>query len=194
LFLFVAGAQAQPTARQLPNVTILATGGTIAGTGSTSTSTIGYTAATVGVERLIQAVPELAKVANVSGEQVFQIASENMGNEHWLTLAKRVNTLLAQSNVGGIVITHGTDTLEETAYFLNLVVKSAKPVVLVGSMRPSTALSARSRSMPSSLQAQRASSTPVSVTASWRAMAKPMTTRSTSLWPIRSMRIRRAFC
>ena len=84
----------------------------------------------------------MAKVANVSGEQVFQIASENMSNEHWLTLAKRVNTLLAQPNVDGIVITHGTDTLEETAYFLNLVVKSRKPVVLVGAMRPSTALSA----------------------------------------------------
>jgi L-asparaginase type II len=87
-------------------------------------------------------VPELANVANVSGEQVFQIASESMTNDHWLTLAKRVNTLLAQPNVDGIVITHGTDTLEETAYFLNLVVKSKKPVVLVGSMRPSTAMSA----------------------------------------------------
>jgi len=73
---------------------------------------------------------------------VFQIASENMSNEHWLTLAKRVNALLAQNTVDGIVITHGTDTLEETAYFLNLVVKSRKPVVLVGSMRPSTAMSA----------------------------------------------------
>jgi L-asparaginase type II len=127
---------------KLPNVTILATGGTIAGTGSTSTTTVGYTAATVGVQTLITAVPELAKVAHVTGEQVFQIASENMGNAEWLTLAKRVNALLAQPNVDGIVITHGTDTMEETAYFLDLVVKSRKPVVLVGSMRPSTALSA----------------------------------------------------
>jgi L-asparaginase len=87
-------------------------------------------------------VPELQKVAHVSGEQVFQIASENMGNEQWLVLAKRVNALLAQPNVDGIVITHGTDTLEETAYFLNLVVKSRKPVVVVGAMRPSTAISA----------------------------------------------------
>jgi len=135
LFLMASAAQAA-------NVTILATGGTIAGTGATSTTTVGYTAATVGVQRLIEAVPELAKVANVTGEQVFQIASENMTNEHWLTLAKRVNVLLAQSSVDGIVITHGTDTLEETAYFLHLVVKSRKPVVLVGAMRPSTALSA----------------------------------------------------
>jgi len=135
LFLMASAAQAA-------NVTILATGGTIAGTGATSTTTVGYTAATVGVQRLIEAVPELAKVANVTGEQVFQIASENMTNEHWLTLAKRVNVLLAQSSLDGIVITHGTDTLEETAYFLHLVVKSRKPVVLVGAMRPSTALSA----------------------------------------------------
>ena len=129
-------------AQKLPNVMVLATGGTIAGTGASSTTTVGYTAATVGVQQLINAVPEVAKVANVTGEQVFQIASESMTNEHWLTLAKRVNMLLAQPNVDGIVITHGTDTLEETAYFLNLVVKSRKPVVLVGAMRPSTALSA----------------------------------------------------
>ncbi len=129
-------------ADKLANVTILATGGTIAGSGASSTTTVGYTAATVGVDTLIKAVPELSKVAQVKGEQVFQIASENMSNEHWLTLAKRVNVLLAQSDVDGIVITHGTDTLEETAYFLDLVVKSKKPVVLVGAMRPGTALSA----------------------------------------------------
>ena len=113
LFCVALAAQAQTTAK--PNVTILATGGTIAGTGATSTTTVGYTAATVGVQALLAAVPEITKVANVTGEQVFQIASENMGNEHWLALAKRVNTLLAQQNVDGIVITHGTDTLEETA-------------------------------------------------------------------------------
>jgi L-asparaginase/glutamin-(asparagin-)ase len=129
-------------AEKLPNITILATGGTIAGSGATSTTTVGYTAATVGVQQLINAVPELSKIANVNGEQVFQIASESMTNEHWLTLGKRVNALLAQPNVDGIVITHGTDTLEETAYFLNLVTKSRKPVVLVGAMRPGTALSA----------------------------------------------------
>lgn len=138
LVLAMAAAQAQ----KLPNVTILATGGTIAGSGATSTTTVGYTAATVGVDALIKAVPELQKVAHVSGEQVFQIASENMGNQEWLVLAKRVNTLLARPDVDGIVVTHGTDTIEETAYFLNLVVKSSKPVVVVGAMRPSTAISA----------------------------------------------------
>ena len=139
---FVAGAVAQTTPPKLANVVILATGGTIAGTGATSTTTVGYTAAKVGVERLIEAVPELKKIANVRGEQVFQVASENMTNELWLKLGKRVNELLAQNDVDGIVITHGTDTLEETAYFLDLVVKSTKPVVLVGAMRPSTAISA----------------------------------------------------
>ncbi len=125
-----------------PNVVILATGGTIAGAGVSSTTTVGYTAAVTAVDKLISNVPELTKVANVRGEQVFQIASESITMENWLTLAKRVNQLLAQDNVDGIVITHGTDTLEETAYFLDLVVKSEKPVVLVGSMRPGTAMSA----------------------------------------------------
>lgn len=139
----IATAQAQDaTAPKLANVAILATGGTIAGSGASSTTTVGYTAATVGVQQLIAAVPELKQVAHVTGEQVFQIASESMTNDHWLKLGKRVNELLAQNSVDGIVITHGTDTLEETAYFLNLVVKSRKPVVLVGAMRPSTALSA----------------------------------------------------
>ena len=128
--------------KRLPNVVILATGGTIAGSGATSTTTVGYKPATVPVQALIDAVPELKKVATVQGEQVFQIASQNMTNEYWLKLAKRVNELLQQPDVDGIVITHGTDTLEETAYFLNLVAKSAKPVVIVGAMRPSTALSA----------------------------------------------------
>jgi L-asparaginase len=127
---------------KLPNVMILATGGTIAGVGASSTATSDYKAGKVGVEQLVQVVPELKQVANVQGEQVFQIASGNITNEHWLKLAKRVNELLVRDDVDGIVITRGTDTLEETAYFLNLVVKSRKPVVLVGAMRPSTAISA----------------------------------------------------
>ena len=142
LILACAALVSVAHAQKLPNVMILATGGTIAGTGASSTTTVGYTAAKIGVEALIDAVPELKKVANVKGEQVFQIASENMNNDYWLKLSKRVNTLLAQSDVDGIVITHGTDTIEETAYFLDLTVHSKKPVVIVGSMRPSTAISA----------------------------------------------------
>ncbi|MDF2636236.1 MAG: ansB [Pelosinus sp.] len=129
-------------AAELPNVHILATGGTIAGRGGTSTQTTGYAAGVIGVETLIEAVPEMKQYANISGEQFCNIASNQINYEIWLKLAKRVNELLESPQVDGIVITHGTDTLEETAYFLNLVVKSDKPVVLVGSMRPATAISA----------------------------------------------------
>src|SRR5215469_1909394 len=140
LFTLVVADAKQPG--QLPNVMVLATGGTIAGTGANSTTTVGYAAATVGIKTLLNAIPELKTVANVKGEQIFQIASENMNNDYWLKLAKRINALLAQDDVDGLVITHGTDTIEETSYFLYLVVKSKKPVVIVGAMRPSTAISA----------------------------------------------------
>ena len=136
------GADAAAVTKPLPNVKILATGGTIAGAGTSSTQTVGYTAAVTAVDSLISAVPELKNIANVSGEQVAQIASEDMTDEVWLKLAKRVNQLLASPLVDGIVITHGTDTLEETAYFLTLTVQTSKPIVVVGSMRPGTALSA----------------------------------------------------
>ena len=142
LFHPVATADAAAATRPLPNIKILATGGTIAGAGTSHTQTVGYTAAVTAVDGLIAAVPELQNIANVTGEQVAQIASEDMTDAVWLKLAKRVNELLASPLVDGIVITHGTDTLEETAYFLNLVVKSDKPVVVVGAMRPATSISA----------------------------------------------------
>lgn len=125
-----------------PQVVILATGGTIAGAGAAATNSASYQAAKVPVDKLIAGVPELANVAEVRGEQVFQIASESFTNDKLVQLGKRVAQLLREPAVSGVVVTHGTDTLEETAFFLNLVIHSDKPMVLVGSMRPGTAMSA----------------------------------------------------
>jgi L-asparaginase len=127
--------------QEKPLVYILATGGTIAGIGASETSS-GYTSGVVSVDKIIQSAPEILQLAQIKGEQVINIPSQDMSEVEWLIIAKRVNQLLSQSDVAGVVITHGTDTMEETAYFLNLVVKSDKPVVLVGAMRPSTEISA----------------------------------------------------
>jgi L-asparaginase len=132
---------AAPSTQTLPNVVVLATGGTIAGAASTNVQA-GYTSGQVGVEQLIAAVPEAKKLAALRGEQISNIGSQDMNDEVWLKLAGRVNALVAMPDVAGVVITHGTDTIEETAYFLNLVVKSKKPVVMTAAMRPATALSA----------------------------------------------------
>ncbi|MGJ8518316.1 type II asparaginase [Carnimonas bestiolae] len=125
-----------------PHVVILATGGTIAGEAPDNTQTTGYKAGALGVEALINAVPEAKKYADISGEQVANIGSENMTSDVTLRLSRRVNQLLARDDVNGVVITHGTDTLDETPYLLNLTVKSNKPVVFTAAMRPSTAISA----------------------------------------------------
>jgi L-asparaginase len=128
-------------AAELPKVVVLATGGTIAGAAASDVQA-GYASGQVGVEQLLAAVPQAKKLATLTGEQVSNIGSQDMNDEVWLKLARRVNELVAQPDVAGVVITHGTDTIEETAFFLNLVVKSRKPVVLTAAMRPSTALSA----------------------------------------------------
>jgi len=137
-----ASAKEAETQQKLANVVILATGGTIAGAGASAANSATYQAAKLGIDKLIAGVPELADIANVRGEQVMQIASESITNDDLLKLAKRVSELADSTDVDGIVITHGTDTLEETAYFLNLVEKTDKPIVVVGSMRPGTAMSA----------------------------------------------------
>jgi L-asparaginase len=122
-------------------VVILATGGTIAGSAETQTQA-GYTSGQVGVDVLVAAVPQIADLAEVSGEQIANVGSQDMSDAIWLKLAERINELQTAKDVDGIVITHGTDTIEETGYFLNLVVKGDKPVVMTAAMRPSTALSA----------------------------------------------------
>jgi len=124
-----------------PNVVILATGGTIAGSASGELDTA-YTSGTITVDAIISAVPQLKDIANIKGEQISNIGSQAMTNEIWLKLSKRINELLKRKDVDGVVITHGTDTLEATAYFLNLTIKSDKPVVLVGAMRNSSSMSA----------------------------------------------------
>jgi L-asparaginase len=140
VFAFVALLFVASAANAKPKIMILATGGTIAGA-QASTTEAGYKSGSFSVDDLIKAVPQLKDLADISGEQVANIGSQTMNHEVWLKLAKRVNEVL-KGNTDGVVITHGTDTMEETAYFLSLVVKSDKPVILVGSMRPATAISA----------------------------------------------------
>lgn len=124
------------------HIKILATGGTIAGKAASSTQLTGYTAGAYSVQDLLCSVPSLGELADISGEQLCNIDSSSMTDALLLKLAKRCNELLACDEIDGLIITHGTDTLEETAFFLNLTVKSDKPVVLVGAMRPATAVSA----------------------------------------------------
>src|ERR671913_229617 len=142
LLLSAAGGRTPVVAQgNVPTVVVLATGGTIAGAAASDVQA-GYASGQVGVEQLLAAVPQAKKLANMRGEQISNIGSQDMNDTVWVKLATRINELVAMPDVAGVVITHGTDTIEETAYFLNLVVKSRKPVVLTAAMRPSTALSA----------------------------------------------------
>lgn len=127
--------------RALPVIAVLATGGTIAGAQANATAA-GYKAGSFSVNDLLDAVPQLAGLAEIRAEQVANVGSQNMTHAVWRALAQRVDALCRDASVAGIVITHGTDTLEETAYFLSLVIPHDKPVVLVGAMRPATALGA----------------------------------------------------
>lgn len=135
---------AQSTATgDLPLVWVLSTGGTISGKGASSTSLAEYKSGALLGEELVSAVPEIKQVANVKVEQIANVSSTDITIANWLTLANRINAIFGSDpKVAGVVITHGTNTLEETAYFLNLTVKDDRPVVLVGSMRPASAISA----------------------------------------------------
>jgi len=137
----VAHAQtaASPT---LPGVTIYATGGTIAGASASNTDTTNYKAGSIGVQTLIDAVPELKKVARIDGEQIANVGSSDIDSTVLLKLAKAINAKLADPATQGVVVTHGTDTLAESAFFIDVTVNSPKPVVFVGAMRPATAISA----------------------------------------------------
>ena len=133
---------AQPPAAK-PRVWVLSTGGTISGRGSSPTDLTNYRAGSLLGEELVAGVPEIARIADVKVEQIVNVASPDITVANWLTIAKRINKIFAgDPSTAGVVITHGTSTLEETAYFLNLTVRHDRPVVLVGSMRPATAISA----------------------------------------------------
>ncbi len=126
----------------MKNIVILATGGTIAGAGEQGKD-IGYKSGSIKAQTLIDAIPELKNVANICVEQFCNINSDDITSEIWIDLAKRIQELLQRKDVDGIVVMHGTDTMEETAFFLSLVLNAAetaaKPVILTGSMRPATA-------------------------------------------------------
>ena len=141
LILLYAACVTTTTAKNLPRVIILATGGTIAGQGA-SAERAGYTPGKLMIDDLLKNIPAVDKIAIVKGEQIASIGSYDMTIAIWLKLAKRINEIFANNEADGIVITHGTDTQEETAYFLNLTIPRDKPVVLTGSMRPATGISA----------------------------------------------------
>lgn len=125
----------------LPNVTIFATGGTIASQGTSSAQTVGYQVG-LGVKALVDAVPEVLNISNIYGLQISNVGSQNINSSILLELARNITAELEKDEVSGVVVTHGTDTMEETAFFLDLVINSTKPVVVAGAMRPATALSA----------------------------------------------------
>ncbi|CAI6088534.1 unnamed protein product [Clonostachys chloroleuca] len=126
----------------LPNITIYATGGTIAGSAGSADQTTGYQSGALGIKTLIEAVPQLCNVSNVRGIQIVNVDSGDINSTILTNLTQHIQKDLDNPLIQGAVVTHGTDTLEESAFFLDLTIASEKPVVVVGSMRPATALSA----------------------------------------------------
>src|SRR3982751_5502225 len=138
LIIITSGLFAQGN---LPRVIILATGGTIAGAGASS-DRAGYTAGKIPIDDLIGTIPSVKKIADISGEQVASVGSQDMTIDIWKKLAVRINQIFANNEADAVVITHGTDTQEETSYFLDLTVHYKNAVVITGSMRPATGISA----------------------------------------------------
>ena len=126
---------------QRPTVMVLGTGGTLASLGEHNTSAT-YQSAEISVDTLVQDIPNIEQIATVKTEQIAQVNSEHMTIAIWIKLAKRLDELAQDTSIDGFVITHGTDTMEETAYFVNLVVNTNKPIVFTGAMRPANAISA----------------------------------------------------
>ena len=131
----------EPDNRRLKKIHLVATGGTIASQAKSRVSTEGYTPSVISVDDLIAQIPELSELAEMSAEQIFLKPSSMITEEDLFDLSDRVNELLASDDCDGVVITHGTDTMEETAFFLNLTVSSDKPVVITGAMRPAHVIS-----------------------------------------------------
>ena len=125
-----------------PHIVIIGTGGTIVSSGASGAQMTGYSIQGLDVRSIISAVPALAEIANIDALPLLNIGSSNIKLSDWLKLTCTINKLAEDPKIHGFVITHGTDTMEETAFFLNLTLKTEKPVVLTGSMRPATAISA----------------------------------------------------
>ena len=141
VILLCLGSSYWADSQNLPRIIVLATGGTIAGQGANA-DRAGYIPGKIPIEDLLSNIPSINKIADVKGEQVASVGSYDMTIKIWLKLARRINEIFANNEADGIVVTHGTDTQEETAYFLSLTIKWDKPVVLTGAMRASTSLGA----------------------------------------------------
>ena len=125
----------------MKTIAIIATGGTIAGTGQKGKTAV-YHAGEIDIDSIIETIPEINEVAVLKTFQLMNIDSNEMTKEHWIRLKKDIEEILLDATIDGAVVTHGTDTLDETAYFLTLTLNVRKPVVITGAMRPATATSA----------------------------------------------------
>lgn len=126
---------------KMKTIAIIATGGTIAGTGAQG-KTVAYEAGKMNVSEILDSIPSIESIAHIEQYQLMNVDSNEMNPEYWIELSRKINEVVKKDHIDGVVVTHGTDTLDETAYFLNLTLNTAKPVVITGAMRPATATSA----------------------------------------------------